>query len=73
MRNRQTARRISRWTLYQQNLTLPKMKGETNEDGAIAVPAAMAPWAMKNSVEHPYTHWKDSSDEKKTTEQSTLP
>lgn len=41
-----------------------------NEGGATAVPAAMAPWAMKYRVRHPYSHWQDSSDGKKTTEQS---
>ena len=47
------------------------MKGP-NEDGAKAVRAAKAPWAMENSVGHSYTHLHYSSDKEKTTEQ-TLP
>ena len=43
---------------------------DLNEDGATTVPAVMAPWAMKHSVGRPYTHRQDSSDGKKTTEQS---
>ncbi len=43
---------------------------DLNEDGAKAVRAAEAPWAMKYSFGHPYTHRKYISDWKKTTEQS---
>lgn len=41
-----------------------------NKDGARAVPAAMAPWAMKYRVGHPYTRWQDNSNGKKTIEES---
>jgi len=43
---------------------------DPNKDGATTVPAAVAPWAMKNRVGHPYTHRQDSSDGKKTTDLS---
>ena len=43
---------------------------DLNKDGATAVPAAMAPWALKHSVVHPYAQWQDSSNGKKTTERS---
>lgn len=58
---RQRPRRISRWILYQQKLNFindekRNQMEDLEEDGATAVPAAMAPWAMKKSQisTHPY-------------------
>lgn len=43
---------------------------DLNEDGATAVPAAVAPWAMKHILGHSCTHWQNSSNGKKITGQS---
>lgn len=43
---------------------------ELEEDGAMAAGTALSPRAMENRVGHPYTHWQDSTNEMKATEQS---
>jgi len=42
-----------------------------NEDGATAVPAAVAPWAMKHILGHSCTHKQYSRNGRKTTGQYT--
>ena len=70
---RQKARRISRWVLYQQKLNFiekerrNRMK-DPRENGATAVPAAVAPGAMKHNVRQSHAQLQDSRNRQKTTE-----